>query len=327
MYKIAVVRGDGIGPEVVDSAQRVLDATGLEFEYVEASAGYGCWQETGTSLPDETVDVIRECRTCLFGAVTSPPNLEDYKSAIVTLRRELDLYANVRPIRDYVNGRRVDFVIVRENTEGLYSGLEERDGDLATSTRVITRQGTERIARFAGELAMGRSRRVCVVHKANVLRESCGLFREVCLETLGNFDVEVNENLVDIMAYRIQKTPDDFDVIVAPNLFGDILSDAATFLIGGMGMAPSGNIGEKYALFEPVHGSAPKYEGQDRVNPSATLLAAKMMLEHLGEEEVAQRIENAIIGALRSARTRDLGGNATTSQFTDCVVRNMEVER
>ena len=327
MYKIAVVRGDGIGPEVVDSTRRVLDATGLDFEYVEARAGYGCWQETGTSLPDETIDVIRECGTCLFGAVTSPPNLENYKSAIVTLRRELDLYANVRPIRDYVNGSGIDFVIVRENTEGLYSGIEERDGDRATTTRVITRRGTERIARFAGELAMMRSKRVCVVHKANVLRESCGLFREVCIETLGNFDVEVNENLVDIMAYRLQKMPEDFDVIVAPNLFGDILSDAATFLIGGMGMAPSGNIGENCALFEPVHGSAPKYAGQDRVNPSATLLAARMMIEHLGEAGAARQVENAIVGALRSVRTRDLGGSATTSQFTESVVQHMEVIR
>jgi len=324
MHRIAVIKGDGIGPEVVDSALRVLNSTGLEFEYVEARAGYACWQDTETSLPEDTVNIVRECGTCLFGAVTSPPNLANYKSAIVTLRRELDLYANVRPIRDYVNKSGVDFVIVRENTEGLYSGIEKREGDTATSLRVITRKGSERIARFAANIAMQRQRRVTVVHKANVLRESCGLFREASLGVLGEFDVEVNENLVDIMAYRLQKTPLEFDVILTSNLFGDILSDASTFLIGGMGMAPSGNIGDNYALFEPVHGSAPKYAGKDRVNPTAMMLATKMMLKHLGEVESAGSIENAIIKTIQNTRTADLGGTATTSQFTNQVIENME---
>ncbi len=334
MHRICFIGGDGIGPELVEHGRRVLDALGLAYEASEASAGYECFERSGTSLPDETVEAVRSADAVLFGAITSPPNLQNYRSPIVRLRQELELYANLRPCRSYPNvnaiAREVDLVIVRENTEGMYSGRERREGEQAVGERVISRKGSERIVKFAYDYAVRHGRRkVAVVHKANVLRETCGLFREVALEVAKEYaQVETEEVIVDAMAMRLVKQPQAFDVIVTTNLFGDILSDEAAALIGGLGMAPSANLGEGTPIFEPAHGSAPKYAAQDRVNPCATLLSACMMLEELGEQERAERLHNAIVHVLSEGRvlTKDLGGNAKTSEMVDAIIANMQRE-
>ena len=274
---------------------------------------------------------MRNADATLFGAVTTPPNLKDYKSAIVTLRQELDLYANLRPCRTYPNvpavAKDVDLVIVRENTEGMYSGRERREGDVAIGERVISRRGSERILRFAYDYAVrnGRSK-VTFVHKANVLRETCGLFREVALEVAEEYpQVETEEVLIDAMAMRLVRQPQEFDVIVTTNLFGDILSDEAAAIVGGLGMVPSANIGERAAIFEPAHGSAPKHAGKDRANPCATLLSVAMMLEHIGEMEGARRLRGAIVRVLSEGKviTPDIGGNAKTSEMVDAIIKRV----
>ena len=329
-HRICFIGGDGVGPEVVAHARRVLDALGVNYTGTEARAGYACYQECGSALPDATVQAARASDAVLFGAVTTPPNIPNYSSAIVGLRKALDLYANVRPCRSYPNvpclRPDIDLVIVRENTEGMYSGRERREdgGNTAISERVITRRGSERILRFAYEYAVRNGRKkVTFVHKANILRETCGLFREVALEVAARYpQVQTEEAIVDAMAMRLIKQPQEFEVVVTTNLFGDMLSDEAAQLVGGLGMAPSANIGEHGALFEPTHGSAPKYAGKDYVNPCATLLSLRMLLEHLGEREAAERLENAIRAVLGEGKvlTADLGGNAKTSEMVDAII-------
>lgn len=327
-HKICFIGGDGVGPELVAHARRVLDALGVSYEGTEASAGYACYQKNGTPIPDATIEAARNSDAIMFGAVTTPPNIPNYVSAIVTLRKALDLYANVRPCRSYPNvpclRQDVNLVIVRENTEGMYSGRERREGDTAIAERVITRAGSERILRFAYDYAERNGRKkVTFVHKANVLRETCGLFREVALEVAEQHaGIITGEFLVDAMAMRLIKQPQEFDVIVTTNMFGDILSDEAAQIVGGLGMAPSGSYGEKHALFEPTHGSAPKHAGRDYANPCATLLSLKMLLEHIGENKAAARLDGAIMRVLSEGRvlTADIGGKAKTGEMVDAIM-------
>ncbi len=325
-YHVCLIEGDGIGREVIPAARRVLEALPLECEFTAAEAGWDTFRRLGMALPDETVAACRAADAVLFGAVSSPlAPVEGYRSPIVALRRELGLYANLRPaVSRPVPGSRpgIDLLVVRENTECLYSGRERRGEDEAVTERVITRAASERIARKACELARGRRGRLTIVHKANVLRATCGLFREAALAVAAEYpDVQAEEMLVDTAALRLVTDPERFDVIVTTNLFGDILSDEAAGLVGGLGLAPSGNVGDAHALFEPVHGSAPDIAGRGIANPTGAILAAAMMLDHLGETAAGQRMRRAVEAVLRDGpRTPDLGGTATTDGVTNAVI-------
>jgi isopropylmalate/isohomocitrate dehydrogenase-like protein len=325
-YRVAVIPGPGIGGEVVPEAVRLLESTDLNFDFSYLEVGYEVFKKTGTPVPNDVLAKIKKTQACLFGATATPVGIVGYRSAIITLRKALKLYANVRPVKSYpIPGciKNVDLVIVRENTEGLYSGMEFELADSAYSIRVITRKATERITRFAFELAMKRRKKVTIVTKANVLRKSDGLFLEASRKVAKNYpEVEVEEAFVDVTAMRLILKPDIFDVIVTSNLFGDILSDEAAGLIGGLGLAPSANIGTEYALFEPVHGSAPRLAGRGIANPMAAIMASTMMLNYLGETTWAERIENAIITVLEEGKVLppDLGGNSTTNQVTDAII-------
>jgi len=325
-YKLAVIPGPGIGAEVITEAIRLLESTDLSFDCRYMEIGYEVFKKTGTPVPDDVLAEIRKTQACLFGATTTPVGVPGYKSAIITLRTALELYANVRPAKSYPipkSMKNVDLVIVRENTEGMYSGMEFELPDSAYTIRVITRKATERIARFAFELAMKRRKKVTIVTKANVLRKSDGLFLEASRKVAEDYpDVEVEEAFVDVTAMRLILKPHIFDVIVTSNLFGDILSDEAAGLVGGLGLAPSANIGADYALFEPVHGSAPALAGRGIANPMAAILASKMMLDYLGENRWAERIEDAIVNVLEEAKvlTPDLGGSSSTTQVTDAII-------
>ena len=325
MYRVVLIPGDGIGQEVIPAAASVLMATGLPICFEEAQAGWGCFEKYGVALPESTVRMLEAADAALFGAVSSPSQrVEGYRSPIVALRQRFDLYANVRPIFSLpVPGSRqgVDFVIVRENTEGLYAGRERREGDTAVAERVITRRASERIARFACELARRRRGHLTIVHKANILRESDGLFREAALSVaLGYPELELDELLVDTAAMKLIQTPEWFDVLVTTNLFGDILSDEAAALVGGLGVAASGNIGDTHAIFEPVHGSAPDIAGKGIANPTAAILASAMLLEHLGEPATAAAVRRAVVQVLEQGlRTPDLGGEASTRDVAEAV--------
>jgi isopropylmalate/isohomocitrate dehydrogenase-like protein len=325
-YKLAVIPGPGIGAEVVPEAIRMLESTDLNFDCSYFEIGYDVFKKTGTPVPDDVLAGVRETQACLFGATTTPVGVPGYKSAIITLRRALGLYANVRPAKTYPNQKGmkdVDLVIVRENTEGMYSGMEFELPDSAYTIRMISRKATERITRFAFDLAMKRTKKVTVVTKANVLRMSDGLFLDVARKVAEDYPyVEVEEAFVDVTAMRLILKPTIFDVIVTSNLFGDILSDEAAGLVGGLGLAPSANIGTDYALFEPVHGSAPRLAGKNIANPMAAMLASMMMLDYLGENKWAERIENAIVAVLKEGKTLtpDLGGSSSTTQVTDAVI-------
>lgn len=332
-YRIAVIPGDGVGPEVMSATLRVLEAAGFDAEFVVCEAGYAYWKKTGKQISDETFDNIRSSDAVLKGPTQTPPGPQTFKSVAVTLRQTFDLYANLRPLkaREGVPCLRpdMDIVVVRENTEGLYKGIEYRlTSDVATSVRVITRKGSERIARFAFEYAKSHGRkRVTCVHKANIMKESCGLFREVCAEVAKQYpEIEFNEMHVDATAMRIVTNPKDLDVIVTTNLFGDILSDEIAGFIGGVGMAPGANIGDRYAMFEPVHGTGPGRAGKNLANPSAMILSAVLMLDYLGEKELAWRVEEALNLTLRERKavTIDLGGTAKTTEMTEEIVRNLD---
>ena len=339
-YQITLLPGDGIGPEVIAAAQEVLRALPVDMDFTHAEIGFGAYERLGTPLPDSTLDAIRSSRAALFGAVTTPPNIPGYFSPVVRMRQSLDLYANLRPTRSiplrsatgtfsHPSSRPgIDLVIVRENTEGLYSGIErvEDDGNRAFTERVITRRGSERIIRKAFDLARQTGRaKVHVVHKANVLRQTCGLFRQVALEVAPEYpDIEMLEMLVDTCAMELVRAPEQFQVIVTTNLFGDILSDEACMFVGGLGVAASANIGADAAVFEPVHGSAPPLVGTGKANPTATFFAAAMMLEHLGETEQANRLRNAVETCIAEGQvTPDLGGGLTTEGMTQQVIGNL----
>lgn len=324
-YRVAIIPGDGIGPEVMEACLHVLraleEASGLlSFDFVELEAGDRVKAERGIALPDETLRGIESADAALFAAVG-----ETAGEVIIPIRRRLGLYANVRPARSYVGvpgaHEGVDLIIVRENTEGLYVGVEGCNPAWGVSLRVITWRASERIARYAFELAEREDRRkVTCVHKANVLKATCGLFLEACRSVAEDYPrVEYEEMLVDTCALKLVRSPEDFDIIVTTNLFGDILSDETAALIGGLGMAPSGNIGDEHAVFEPVHGSAPDIAGRGIANPVAMILSAIMMLRWLGEVEAADALEKAALKHLRRGflLTPDLGGGAGTMEVAE----------
>jgi isocitrate dehydrogenase (NAD+) len=331
--RVTLIPGDGIGPEITEAVLRVLDVTGVAIEWDEQTAGVAALESAGSPLPDATVESFRRCGVALKGPLTTPVG-SGFRSVNVALRREFDLYANVRPAKTILRGGRfedVDIVLVRENTEGLYIGCEATIpmGDdpraVAQSNAVVTRRGCERIARFAFDYALKHGRRkVTICHKANILKAVSGLFLDTAREVAQDYTgrVEVNDVIIDAAAMKLVLDPSQFDVIVTTNMFGDILSDEIAGLVGGLGLAPGANVGDRAALFEAVHGSAPDIAGKGVANPSALLLAACLMLDHLDEMEAAQRIRGALEATLLdgAVRTPDLGGNATTIEFTDAVL-------
>ena len=329
-----LIAGDGIGPEIVEASVAVLDALGAPFDWERCSAGLGALSQFGDPLPQPTIDSIRRTRLALKGPLETPSG-GGYRSINVRLREAFKLYANLRPARSLVGGGRyqdIDLVVVRENLEGLYIGHEhyvEIDGDphaVAMATGVNTRAGCERILRYAFDLAVRQGRRkVTVVHKANVMKALTGIFKETAERLYardyeGRFEFETV--IVDACAMKLVLNPWQFDVLVTTNLFGDILSDLVAGLIGGLGMAPGANIGEDAAIFEAVHGSAPDIAGQGKANPTALLLAAALMLEHVERADLAQRLRSAIDHTInqRGVRTGDLGGSASTAMFTQALI-------
>jgi isocitrate dehydrogenase (NAD+) len=335
-YSVTLIPGDGIGPELAEAAKGVLEATGIAFDWDVQQAGEATIASEGTPLPDRVIESIRANGIGLKGPITTPVG-SGFRSVNVALRKELELYANVRPARTMagVESRYadVDLIIVRENTEDLYAGVEHMVGpDAAESIKIITRAASQRIARYAFEYAVKNGRRkVTAVHKANIMKLSDGLFldsaQQVAAEYAGR--VEFEDRIVDNMCMQLVQKPDLYDVLVLPNLYGDIVSDLAAGLVGGLGVAPGANIGEKAAVFEPVHGSAPKYAGQNKANPTALILSAALMLRHLGETDAALAVETAtreVIGAGETV-TYDLGGTAGTREFGEAVADRVRALR
>lgn len=366
-YRIVLLPGDGIGNDVMDAAKIVLEEIKLDAEYVHGDIGWEFWKNEGNPLPDRTIELLKTADAALMGAITSKPKDEaakelapelrgkgyTYFSPIVRLRQEFDLYINLRPCKSYKGNPlnykdNIDLVIFRENTEGLYAGVEFYPlpdevrkallihpkmkrfenvpaDEIAISTRIMTKKGCERIVRAAFEYAKANGRKtVTLVEKPNVLRETGGLITKIAREIAKEYpEVELWETNIDAMAMWLVKNPEKYDVLVAENLFGDIISDLSAQLVGGLGFAPSGNIGENFALFEPTHGSAPKYAGQYKVNPMAMLLATKMMLDYLGEKEKATRLENAIARVIEEERVRtyDMGGSNSTLEVAEEVAK------
>jgi isocitrate dehydrogenase (NAD+) len=327
-YAVTLIPGDGIGPELADAAKKVLEATGIGFEWDVQQAGEATIASEGTPLPDRVIDSIRANGIAIKGPITTPVG-SGFRSVNVGLRQALELYANVRPARTMkgVESRYsdVDLIIVRENTEDLYAGIEHRVGpDAAESIKIITRAASQRIARYAFEYALSNGRhKVTAVHKANIMKLSDGLFLESCQQVAAEYAgrVEFEDRIVDNMCMQLVQKPELYDVLVLPNLYGDIVSDLAAGLVGGLGVAPGANIGEKAAVFEPVHGSAPKYAGQNKANPTALILSGALMLRHLGETSAADAVEAAVRSVIADGRTvtYDLGGTAGTSEFGDAV--------
>jgi isocitrate dehydrogenase (NAD+) len=333
---VTLIPGDGIGPSITAATVRIVEASGAEIAWDEQLAGMAGVARYGDPIPDSTLDSIKRNRIALKGPLETPIG-EGFRSINVALRKTFDLYANVRPAYSIVPGGRydnIDLVLVRENTEGLYVGIEHyiRMGDdpraAAESIAIITRSGSQRVVRYAFEYARAHGRKkVTLVHKANILKYSQGLFldtgRMVAREYAG--EIEFDERIVDAMAMDLVLRPERFDVIVTTNLFGDILSDEISGLVGGLGLAPGANIGEAGAIFEAVHGTAPDIAGRNVANPGALVLAACMMLDHLGDSQRAQRIRRALEGTIRERKvlTRDLGGTATTTEFTDAVIAGL----
>jgi len=331
-----LIPGDGIGPDITDATVRVLEAAGAEFEWDRRLAGMAAVDKFDDPMPDETIESIERTGLALKGPLETPVG-GGYRSVNVALRRTFDLYANVRPARSVVPGGRfenVDIVLIRENTEGLYSGIEHYIAigpdprAAAESTAVVTRYGSERIIRYAFEYALAHGRKkVTLVHKANILKMTGGLFREVGQALAKEFAgrVEYDERIVDAMAMQLVIKPEIFDVVVTTNLFGDILSDLISGLVGGLGLAPGANLGENAAIFEAVHGTAPDIAGKGVANPGALIYAACLMLEHLKDHARARRIRNAMESVIRERKTvtRDLGGTATTAQFSDAIIARL----
>ncbi|HEY7526773.1 MAG TPA: isocitrate/isopropylmalate dehydrogenase family protein [Candidatus Limnocylindria bacterium] len=327
-YAVTLIPGDGIGPELAEATTRVLEATGLDFEWDTQTAGEATIAAEGTPLPDRVIDSIRRTGVAIKGPITTPVG-SGFRSVNVGLRQALELYANVRPARTMAGVEtrydNVDLIVVRENTEDLYAGIEHRVGpDAAESIKIITRAASQRIARYAFEYALRNGRRkVTAVHKANIMKLSDGLFLESCQQVAAEYEgrMAFEDRIVDNMCMQLVQKPELYDVLVLPNLYGDIVSDLAAGLVGGLGVAPGANIGERAAVFEPVHGSAPKYAGQNKANPTALILSGALMLRHLGETAAADRVEAAVRSVIAEGRTvtYDLGGNAGTRQFGDAV--------
>ncbi len=327
-YAVTLIPGDGIGPELTQATRGVLGSTGIGFEWDVQHAGEATIASEGTPLPDRVIESIRHTGIALKGPITTPVG-GGFRSVNVSLRQALDLYANVRPARSMVGVESrytdVDLVIVRENTEDLYAGIEHRVGpDAAESIKIITRGASQRIARYAFEYAVrnGRSN-VTAVHKANIMKLSDGLFLESCQQVAADYAGRIGfeDRIVDNMCMQLVQKPELYDVLVCPNLYGDIVSDLAAGLVGGLGVAPGANIGENAAVFEPVHGSAPEYAGQDKANPTALILSGALMLRHLGETDAAVTVETAVRDVIAEGITvtSDLGGSAGTREFAEAV--------
>ncbi len=331
-YTITLIPGDGVGPQIVEAARRVIDAAGVPIDWEVVEAGEAMIEKCGTPLPQYVLDSIKKNKIALKGPLTTPVG-KGFRSVNVTLRQELNLFANVRPARNLPGVETrfsgVDLIIVRENTEDLYGGIEHCVGrDAAESIKIITREASMRIARFAFELARREGRRkVTAVHKANIMKLSDGLFLECARQVAEGYqDIEYEEYIVDAMCMKLVQTPENYDVLLLPNLYGDIVSDLCAGLVGGLGVAPGANIGEEAAVFEPVHGSAPRHAGLNRVNPLATILSGVMMLKYMGEMDAASRIETAVLKVLKEKKslTYDLGGSAGTSEMADAIISAMK---
>ncbi len=332
--QITVIRGDGIGPEIMQATLRLLDAVGASFDYDFQLAGMAAQDELGELLPQATLDSIERNGVVLKAPLTTPIG-GGFKSLNVELRKRFDLYANLRPAISFkgTNSRYqdIDLITVRENTEGAYlaeDAFTAPDGSRAESKMVVTRKGCERIARFAFELARRAGRKkVTIVHKANILKDVAGMFLRVAQEVAEEYsDIESNDMIVDNVCMQLVMRPEQFDVIVTTNLFGDIISDLCAGLVGGLGLAPGANIGDRAAMFEAVHGSAPDIAGQGIANPCALMLGAAQMLEHLDQAERAARVRAAIAATIEAAdrTTPDLGGNGTTESFTDAICERLQ---
>jgi len=349
-YKIAWLPGDGIGRDVLEATRIVLDAMSLDAEYIDGEVGWTCWERYGDALPQATIDILKSTKCAMFGAITSKPNVKGYKSPIVRMRQLFDMYANIRPCKAYpgnpLNYRDdVDIVVFRENTEDLYSGLDfppplgkeimavpgmqnKSPDETAVSLRVFTKKGCSRIVRKAFEYAREhRRKRVTLLHKANVVRATDGMFLTEAHKVAEEYeDIKCDDANIDAMTMWLIKNPQDYDILATSNMFGDIISDEAAQLVGGLGYACSGNIGDGYALFEPTHGSAPKYAGMHKVNPTAAILSAKMMFDWLGEKDQADKLERAVAAVIKENRvtTYDVGGSSTTLDVAREVVRKLD---
>ena len=330
MRTITLINGDGIGPEISDAVVKIINATGLKINWDIQTAGSDVIETEGTPLPDRVLKSIKKNKVALKAPVTTPIG-KGFRSVNVQLRKSLDLYANLRPCKNLPNVKTkfndVDIVVVRENTEDLYAGIERQvDADTAESIKIITRNASVRIAKFAFDYAVKNNRKeVCCVTKANIMKLSDGLFLECFRDVAQNYpQIKTREILVDNVCMQLVQNPSQFDVLVLPNLYGDIVSDLCAGLIGGLGVAQGANIGLDCAVFEPVHGSAPDIKGQNKANPTALLLSAVEMLKYIGENECANKIEKALFKTLENGVcTADLGGVATTSSFADAVIQNL----
>lgn len=329
MYDIAIISGDGIGNEVMESAEYLLDKLDINFNFSYGEAGFECFNKNGTTLPEETIKIAKSSDATLFGASTSTPG---QPSPIINLRKELDVYANLRPIKSYKGVKsikdNIDFIIVRENTEGLYSQIEYGDDDKVIAERVITRHASENISEIAFKLAKRRNNKnkVTCVHKSNVLKKTDGVFKESFYNVAENYpEIATEDFYVDATAMYLITNPLNFDVIVSSNLFGDILSDESAGLVGGLGLAPSGNIGDENGLFEPVHGSAPDIAGKNIANPCSMILSTAMMLDYIGEKETALKINEAVETVVAKGKilTPDLGGKSKTMEMTQAIVKEV----
>ncbi|HAM38228.1 MAG: isocitrate dehydrogenase [Elusimicrobia bacterium RIFOXYC2_FULL_34_12] len=346
-YKITIIPGDGTGPEIAESTRRVLDSTGVKIDWETTEAGIDVLQKYGTPLPENVLNSVRKNKIAIKGPITTPIG-SGFRSVNVALRKELDLYACLRPCKSYQGVKskykNIDLVVVRENTEDLYAGVEFEVGteeskkiielskgkirnNSAISIKPISEFATERIVRFAFEYAIKHKRKkVTSVTKANIMKFTDGLFLSVAREVAKKYpEIEYEERLIDNMCMQLVQKPELYDVLVLPNLYGDIISDLCAGLIGGLGIAPGANIGTEIALFEPVHGSAPKYKGMNKVNPTAMILSGVLMLEYLGETEAAKKLEKAVSEVIKEKKnvTYDLGGTAKTSEMADEIIKKL----
>jgi len=337
MYNVTLIPGDGIGPDVIASAVRVVEAAGVKINWESHEAGRGADEKYREPLPAQLIESIQRNRVALKGPITTPIG-GGFRSVNVALRKEFDLYANVRPAKSFEGVKtkwdRVDLVVIRENTEEFYAGIEhyiDPAKSAAETIGIVTKTGSERIVRYAFEYARKHKRnKVTVVHKANIMKFTGGLFLDVAKTVAREYpDIECNDKIIDNMAMQLVTNPYQFDVIVTTNLFGDILSDLCSGLVGGLGLAPGANIGYKIAMFEPVHGSAPDIAGRNIANPCAAILAAAMMLEHIGEVQASQRIEQAVAAVIKEGKkvTGDLNpsGGVSTVEMTDAIIDKVGV--
>lgn len=327
-HKITFIPGDGIGPEVMDAARKVIEASGVSIDFEEVEAGEKLIEKYGTPLPDVVLDSIAKNKIAWKGPITTPVG-KGFRSVNVTLRQKFNLYANLRPIKTYEGVpskyENIDLLIVRENTEDLYAGIEHMIGeDAAESIKIITRKASEKIVKFAFDLALEQGRKkVTAVHKANIMKCTDGLFLNVSREVAKNYsDIQFEDMIVDAMSMKLVMNPEKYDVLVMPNLYGDILSDMAAGLVGGLGLAPGANIGDGAAIFEAIHGSAPDIAGKNIANPTAAILSGVMMLKFLGEHEAADKIDKAVAKVLKEGTktTSDLGGSSSTTEFAEAVI-------